>query len=424
MAAKKKQVKAKPFPEAIDGQPWQIRESPTPRQAGVGEGKMMVPMGTDIKERAVRLHEMMHVSITDGDKMIAASQELPADILNNCEDARVHGHMQRIGFGEELGAMSGVISDFEMQQIAKEGQLIQLASIGAAMSGTPEWYRLKQAIEDNAGKSSDKWWAAHTGRILGKQIMHNPRKLPAWEDTVTLCERLIELFGDPGRPEEPAVVDSLSAAKTFEVAKTTAEFDKKPVTLKGGTKEHSEVYGWHKMEIVEPPLTVRLPAQMRMKPRKIPEAYGRRLRRVGRLYHDGRVFSRKLRKPGGGAVLIDASGSMSLEASDIMNLVQAYPGGVIATYCSESDRTGGRGWLTVIARNGMRCEDYLMEPPGGGNGVDGPALEWIAQHPGPRFWISDARVHGGAIGLAHCLGVCLKHNIKRVDNANEILGRV
>jgi hypothetical protein len=181
--------------------------------------------------------------------------------------------------------------------------------------------------------------------------------------------------------------------------------------------------GWHEMEIVEPPLTVRLPKEMRVKPRKIPEAYGRRLRRVGRLHHDGRVFARKLRKPGGGAVLIDVSGSMQLTSEDVLRLVEKYPGGVIATYCGEGDGRHGKGWLTVIARNGMRCEDAEMAPRAGWNAIDGPALDWIAKHPGPRFWISDAKVHGGAIGRTYCLGVCLRHNIKRVYNANEILGR-
>ena len=429
MAKKKREPKARPFPEAIDGRPWKIQESPTPRQAGVGDGRMLVPFGTEMRERAVRLHEMMHVKITPALAIqeAAAEHELPEDILQNCEDARVHGHLRRLGFGEEMTAMEGVISDFEIDQMAKRGELLQVAALGAAMYGTGEFKRLQEAIKDD----TDKHYAFHTGKDLSEHAMHGGKKIPEFEQSVWMCQKLVELFGNPERPEEPSVKDVLQPKRVYKLAhemleKGTPEKIKvekvKPEKIKGGNEDpHADGKTWMKMEIITPDLTHELPKSMREKPRKIPEASGRRLRRVGRLYHDGRVFSRKLRKPGGGAVLIDVSGSMSLSGSDVLKLVQKFPGGVIATYCSEAHNVG---WLTVIARNGKRCEEREMHPRGGGNGVDGPALDWIAKHPGPRFWISDAGVYGGAEGLAYCVRVCTRFNIKRVDNAHEILDQV
>jgi len=383
---------------------------------------MQVPLGTDIRERAVRLHEMMHVKITEpwAIQQAAKEHDLPEDILQNCEDARVHGNLRRVGFSDEMKAMKGVISDFEIDQMAKHGQLIQVAALGAAMMGTGESMRLQVAVEPD----EDKKYAFHAGKRIAFQAMHEPSELPEFERSIALCKKLVELFGDPGRPEEPSMTDVLPVKRIYALTDKKENKDPLEPIIKGGTdKPHEEADTWSSMEIIEPPLTVKLPQQMRVKSRKIPDATGRRLRRIGRLYHDGRVFARKQRKPGGGAVLIDVSGSMKLEAEDVLRLVEKYPGGVIATYCSKNDDYGGHGWLTVIARNGRRCEDHLMAPLGGGNGVDGPALDWIAKHPGPRFWISDAAVHGGSVGLAYCVNVCARHGIKRVDNANEILGR-
>lgn len=427
MARKKKQIKAKPFPEAIDGRPWNIQESPTPRQAGVGEGKMLVPFGTDIRERAVRLHETMHVSITPALAIQEAAREheLPEDIMQNCEDARVHGHLRRLGFNEEVRALNGVISDFEINQMGTRAELIQIAALGAAMTGTGEWERLQEAVKDD----SEKNHALHVGRQLAKHMAHGPRDLPVFDQTIEMCRKLVDLFGNPDKPEEKSVSDVLPAPQVYRMVKEMIEekghledvkIDRRPPNT--NDKPHGNGRKWMDMKIIEPPLIQSMPKSMREKPRKIPEAYGRRLRRVGRLYHDGRVFSRKLKKPGGGAVLIDVSGSMKLTTDDVFQLVQKFPGGVIATYCSGSH--GGIGWLTVVARNGKCCEEREMKPRGSGNGIDGPALEWIAKFPGPRYWISDAGVYGGADGLVYCTNVCMRHNITRVDNAWEILGRM
>jgi hypothetical protein len=133
---------------------------------------------------------------------------------------------------------------------------------------------------------------------------------------------------------------------------------------------------------------------------------------------DGRVFAHKIRKRGGGGVLIDTSGSMDLSNEQVLMLCAAYPAGVIAAYSSHGDE----GTLRVIARNGRRVPDDQISPPGAGNGIDGPALDWLAKQPGPRFWISDAGVTGGQAGLHYCLEVCLKNQIRRVDDAWDLVG--
>jgi hypothetical protein len=63
---------------------------------------------------------------------------------------------------------------------------------------------------------------------------------------------------------------------------------------------------------------------------------------------------------------------------------------------------GGRpshreGRLLIVSVNGKavtekELEMYACHYLGGGNTIDGPALEWLAKQPEPRFWVSDGYV--------------------------------
>ena len=88
----------------------------------------------------------------------------------------------------------------------------------------------------------------------------------------------------------------------------------------------------------------------------------------------------------GGTILIDASGSMMFNGQDILEIMELLPAVTIAMYNGHYDK----GQLRVIARNGKRVsEEYLNTHSGGGNVVDGPALEWLATMPARRIWVSD-----------------------------------
>ena len=87
------------------------------------------------------------------------------------------------------------------------------------------------------------------------------------------------------------------------------------------------------------------------------------------------------------------------------------------------------GDLRIIARNGKRVTDtYLDMHSGGGNVVDGPALEWLSTMPARRIWVSDMYVfgaHGDTSGfnlLKECYDLCTKNkiiNLKDIDEVKE-----
>jgi hypothetical protein len=421
---KKREKLAIPLPEAIDGQHWKIHRSPSVRIAGVEHrhGQMIVPLGESQVERLVRLHEMTHVKITPRDELQVALGELPESILQLCEDARVHRQMHKLGF--PVKDLEGVVSDMEIRHMARSAHPAELAALAAAMYATGEAERLAEALPTDERRAIYKY-----GRKLCENVFWQEDHLVPFSSVVSMAKEIIEALGDPGAPEEKQPT-ALPAKRLPALADFERDMNGVPTKFKPGTPPrdtNDKVHGagdWMEMRMEEPPLPLRLPGEMRGRRKKVPEQRGRRLHRIGRLYHDGRVFSHKPPTKGGGAVLIDTSGSMKLSRDDVLRLCAAYPGGVIGAYSGDSHKDGEYGILRVIARKGRRVPDDQISPPGGGNSVDGPALDWLAKQPGPRYWISDAGVYGGAEGLRYCEQVCRRANIERVDNAWEIVGKV
>lgn len=128
---------------------------------------------------------------------------------------------------------------------------------------------------------------------------------------------------------------------------------------------------------------------------------------------DGRVFGGVA--PGThGSLLIDYSGSMQLSREDIVAILSACPRMRIATYCGNASLNHGE--LRILADHGRIADE--VRHYGDANGVDGPALEWLAKQPGPRIWVCDGHVtglgdHGSAVLSARCDAIKRAHSIRQ-----------
>lgn len=177
---------------------------------------------------------------------------------------------------------------------------------------------------------------------------------------------------------------------------------------------------WGDLTIVEPALPNRLTGRMRA-PGRRPADRGAVMAYPHRYAADKAVFTTRNEHFGRSAVLIDASGSMNFTQEHISEIVTLMPGTVIATYSGEGDR----GELRVIARNGMWVDAEQIRPRFYGNYVDGPALLWLAQQQGPKYWVSDGIVTD-ANGLstpsakAYCAMVCMNNRILRVGSLHKV----
>src|SRR5262249_23523424 len=102
---------------------------------------------------------------------------------------------------------------------------------------------------------------------------------------------------------------------------------------------------WGTMRIETPPRPVRAVGALSRGWRAAEEGVAPRY--PHRLLSDGRVFARR-RRTTGGAVVIDASGSMALNAKDILRIVEHAPGATVAAYAARTDS----GALRILARKG------------------------------------------------------------------------
>lgn len=162
--------------------------------------------------------------------------------------------------------------------------------------------------------------------------------------------------------------------------------------------------------------------------KRIPMQYGRNPRRIGRLYTDPqrRVFDHERRQKGG-IILVDGSGSMSLNRENVLSILRVAPGATVAIY---SDMDCGEAKIPnihIIAKNGKCVEEKNMPEFGRGNGVDLPALEWaIKQRKGkePVIWVTDGGVcvaNGGfsQVLAVQCLNVAKKNNVLCIDHIDS-----
>ncbi len=132
---------------------------------------------------------------------------------------------------------------------------------------------------------------------------------------------------------------------------------------------------------------------------------------------DGQGWAMKQKRQGG-TILLDQSGSMSISEDDLKRLLQDAPHATIAAYSSD----GRDGSVRVYAQKGKYASDCTCEMHG--NGVDGPALDWLAKQTMPRVWICD----GGVTGVddephpdlsMECARKCQQHGILRVDSIDK-----
>lgn len=141
---------------------------------------------------------------------------------------------------------------------------------------------------------------------------------------------------------------------------------------------------------------------------------------------DKRVFARTKRLPGG-TLLVDDSGSMGLSAEELDRIIDMLPVATVAVYAGEDGLDGGE--IRVVAQDGKRAVAEDLSTPYGGNGIDGPALEWLGEQNGPRIWITDGGVSSISHGFeqeakddAHRL--CVKHKINVARSVEVALKRL
>lgn len=112
------------------------------------------------------------------------------------------------------------------------------------------------------------------------------------------------------------------------------------------------------------------------------------------------LFERERFTQGGGAILIDASGSMQPSFAELEKLCKLAPGATVAYYNGTSKQSDGTyGTLWIFAKDGMRADHLGKESLWArGNCVDLYALSWLLNQEGPHYFVTDEGFCGGPRG--------------------------
>lgn len=166
--------------------------------------------------------------------------------------------------------------------------------------------------------------------------------------------------------------------------------------------EHAGKPRWGKMTMRTANFTKRIPGKLLARSKFKGSDEGTTPRYIHRLPLDRKIFGRKKRSPGG-SVLIDDSGSMGFETADIDAIMRAAPAVTVAAY---SARYSMSGELVILGQDGKFADvtaDPTARPDGSNNLVDYPALQWLAEQPKPRIWVSDTQItlEGGSLREAY-----------------------
>ena len=213
-------------------------------------------------------------------------------------------------------------------------------------------------------------------------------------------------------------------AKEAREAESKARREREGRPAKGRAIESSVDGGWELAVLAKPELTVSHTGLIGRRIRASKE--GKYVRDLGRIISDPeqRVFGRKTRALGG-VVVVDCSGSMSLTDEEMKAIMRSSAGCTVIAYSSGGSGTKGEPNIWLVARRGRQVRDLPSFP--GGNGVDGPALEYglsFRTHNAPVVWISDTHVTGAsgynqAKLRAQCLRLCRLNNIYIAPNCEQ-----
>jgi len=427
-----------PFPELVEAGPhdgpWTVADSnaqdwlPTNGATDKLGKKIYVPL--EKGGEGVSLHELAHVRWSP-DRFPRV--RFPLICLQAVEDARINLGLRETGLPFELDREALAHVAHLAAQDVKAGHLATTIMRAIASLGTdaaPVLQAEIDALPRRAAEVADYWVRRTEDRLLAARLRVDGPVAP-FRVAHQIAKDLARDLGRRGVMPKDFKVQGLGCcqvviegeegdgflgrARRLSVYERMLKRERRRRGRRGIVAGH--------MRIARPPLTERQPSVLRAGvSRSRCGTEGTRISRPDRLAIDRAIFSRT-GAGGGGTVLVDTSGSMSITAEEVEEIVRAAGGAAVVAIYSGS---GDAGELRIVARGDRRVASDQFESFGSGNVVDLPALEWLAKQPAPRFWLSDGCVTGvGDQGcdelLERCKTVIERGRIQRVDDAAAAL---
>ena len=472
--------KAYPYPEIVTGEKWSVFEThkgQTPRVDNQNK-QMYVPLDRNCIQcnvnhsRYIRRHELGHVKWSP--KTIGKlGPGVRKEAIEVLEEIRINHllYVHNLGINEPIQCIEDTklhINKFTYEGSLSEILLMTLSSMWLTNNEEmSQEYNIIKEILENAEDNPEftdlrkvelEWIASKADYFYRRMIKRQGRRWSPTTDKISYrkvqrlaleLSMLLEEFHD--RPEEKDVIKE-QTNKILNEDNPTCDYDKDDCDddeclvhnegLDEDEIDSSKMSGeqlerrmrknlidemqyqtsngtgrWGEMIIHTPPMSVNLAGRLNNSRKYRPMDYGYNPKYINRYCIDKRIFKQKQRVLGG-TILIDASGSMQFDATDILEIMELLPAVKIAMY-NGFHTTGD---LHIIAKNGMRVgEKYLKEWVGSGNVVDGPALRWLAEQSERRIWVSDMKVFGISTGGYSDSGFNLLKDVYKICTENKII---
>jgi hypothetical protein len=392
-----------PFPEAIDRKdgtgPWDVREGPGGAVCPE-KRQMTVTLRGDDVSRYIRCHEMAHVRYspdTVSFTKAAGDNGVSTESLQVAEDARIQFNMKHI---HRITGASATQEQYDRTFTALLERMDFRAAIRFMVSGMNSELDILDSccIPENAAQDAIYELLQNTERACEQVFRYH-------KDSDGVAHRSSP-FRDAIKIAE--IIDK--KIRVFEEALASLLEEMEEITeILGGPADRNIMDGlsliWSPMEVVEPTRTITHRGFSSRRKRASEEGYA--ITHPHRHMIDGRIFSRSMRAVGG-AVLIDVSGSMSLETEDVDKILDRCPGATVACYSGNGDV----GRLKILAKGGKRIDFSDGAGSLGGNFVDLPALKWIAEEARRQkvkpIWISDGKAHASAGDTSEARVACAR----------------
>lgn len=370
--------------------------------------RMQIPVGSDPTSRCVRAHEMMHAKVSPAE--IWAPDDSPhvdSATLVAAEEFRINMLVKAAGFPVEHHLADGS-EKRSGERLGADGDWNAVVLMTAAVAGTKSCRSFVAGV-----RAARPEWSLPTRDLL-EQLQR------LWRTTTRSGTRTVA-----------STVPWAGATEGWRFTLRVAEILQRSLVTDGDPNATGDLRSRIKgvQRGFAPLLELNLPRPRRIDGhlgrRPSPSATGRHLRHPQRILTDPqrRIFSGR-RRTLGGTVLIDQSGSMRLSDADLWRMIAAAPGGTVIGY-SHHSRSHLHPNVWILADRGQVVEEI---PRGnGGNGVDGPALEFAVAHhrPGdPLIWVCDGFVtddHDNfSTALAdHCARLVVRHRVHQVADVDQ-----
>lgn len=453
-----------PYPQIVTGDDWTVYNTTsldeTPKTDNLNK-QMYVPLDEECNRcgidhsRMIRRHELGHAKWSPA--TIGKLNGIRKDAIEAMEEVRINYLLGKYKLPVDEPVMC--LDDIKMRYM----DLIYNQSIADLMLYTIGSYSHNRDYEANKNstfeallelltaaqeydnlspmRKAELAFTYNVVRDLTGEIRYSRAgSNPSYRKVQKLAKRLTDILNmfqekpEPYQPETPS--DSIEGEteegegesdEAEQIAYGVSDLEKrmrKELMQEMQYRTTSGIGYWGSMEVLQPALTVNLQGRLKASRGYQAKDYGYNPKYINRFCVDRKIFKQKLNVKGG-TILIDASGSMMFNGQDILEIMELLPAVTIAMYNGHYDK----GQLRVIARNGKRVsEQYLNTYSGGGNVVDGPALEWLATMPARRIWVSDMKVVGSyqsrnATGfnlLKECYDLCTKHRIINLKDVEEV----